>query len=231
MAIKKNSSHKKLIGAIILVVVLAISTAAAVYLYQKSPSNSNTSLVGVQVGDTFTYNITGSASDSVPNSIYPGFYQLNQTKYYKVAVTGIEGDAVSLQVDWVFVNGTDISQQQTIDIATGMATNLYSFTFLYPANLKVNSMIYPVNSTVPVNATITQTYASSTRESCYYHVSTTQYYAQDPTQSTQRVLYDEVYFDRQTGMLTSFSELQVYNNPQLEVQVIYTLTNSNVWSV
>jgi hypothetical protein len=84
---------------------------------------------------------------------------------------------------------------------------------------------------VPVNATLTQTYASGTRESLYYWVSTTQTYTQDPTQNTERYLYDQIYFDRQTGMLTDFSEIQEYNNPQLELEVIYRLTNSTVWNV
>ncbi len=62
-------------------------------------------------------------------------------------------------------------------------------------------------------------------------VSTTEAYSQDPTQSTQRILYDAIYFDQQTGMLTNFNEIQEYNNPELELEVIYSLTSSNVWNV
>jgi hypothetical protein len=136
-----------------------------------------------------------------------------------------------LKTDWVFKNGTDVQQQQTIDLSNGLMTNQNGFWGLYPANLKVSDPIYPINSTVPVNATLTQPYASGNRESDFYHVSTTQYYANDPTQSTQRILYDEVYFDQQTGMLTNFNEIQEYNNPELELEVIYALTSSNVWNV
>ena len=32
-------------------------------------------------------------------------------------------------------------------------------------------------------------------------------------------------------MLTAFSEIQEYNNPQLELEVIYSLTSSTVWNV
>jgi hypothetical protein len=187
--------------------------------------------VGVQVGDTFTYSVTGSCSDPVSSTDYPGFYQLNDTKYYEVTVTDVEGSTVTLETDWVFMNGTDVQQQQTIDLDNGVTTNQNGFWGLYPANLKTNDLIYPVNNTVPINETITQPYASGNRVSAYFHVSTTQYLASDPTQSTQRTLYDEVYIDQQTGILTSFSELQVYNNPELELEVIYTLTSSNVWNV
>jgi hypothetical protein len=231
MPIKKKGPNKKLIIAIVLVAILAIAAAAIVYTSLKSSSSAKKSLVGVQVGDTFTYSITGSSSDPVPATDYPGFYQLNDTKYYMVTITGIEGSTVTLKTDWVFTNGTDIQQQQTIDLTNGMMTNQNGFWGLYPAHLKTYDLIYPVNNTVPINATLTLPYASGNRESAYYHVSTTQYYSLDPTQSTERILYDEVYIDQQTGILTNFNEIQEYNNPELELEVIYALTSSNVWNV
>ena len=229
MPIEKKGKHKSLIFAIALVALIAIATAAVVFNYPKlSPKKS---LVGLQVGDTFAYSITGSCSDTVPASYYPGFYQLNDTQYYKVAVTAIKGVFVTLETDWVFINGTDISQQQTIDLSNGNSTSASGFSFLFPVNLKVSDPIYPNDNTVLVNATITQAYASTTRQTDYFHVSTTQAYTNDPTQSTERYLYDQIWFDRQTGMLTSFSEIQQYNNPQIELQIIYTLKSTNVWNV
>jgi hypothetical protein len=228
MAIKRKTSKKNLYVAIVLIVILAVSVAAVVYATLPSAKKVT---VGVHVGESFTYSITGSCSDPVPDSLYPGFYQLNDTQYYEVTITSIEGSSVSLKTDWVFINGTDIPQQQTIDLSNGVMADPYGFSFLYPANLKVKDMIYPINNTVPINATVTQTYASGARESAYYHVGTTQFFAQDPTQSTQRILYDEVYIDQQTGIMTNFSEIQEYNSPSLELQVIYSLTNSTVWDV
>lgn len=236
MAFKKKGSHRNLIIAIALVAVVAIAAvAAAIYVNHvsgQSSANTGANLVGVQVGDTFTYNITGSCSASVPSDYYPGFYELNQTQYYKVAVTGIEGSVVSLQTDWVFMNGTDISGQQTIDLSNGLMSNDGGFWGLYPTNLKVGDSIYPdMNESVPVNATLTQPYASGSRQSLYYYVDTTQAYALDPTQSTERYLYDQIWFDKQTGMLTNFSEIQEYNSPEIELEVIYTLISSTVWNV
>ncbi|HMK94161.1 MAG TPA: hypothetical protein VK536_02050 [Candidatus Limnocylindrales bacterium] len=230
MAIRKKGKSKKLIVAIILVILIAVAAAAIAYTYKK-PSSSSQSLAGVQVGNTFTYSITGSCSNPVPSIDYPGFYQLNQTQYYKVTITGVQGNTVTLKTDWVFNNETDVQQQQTIDLSNGMMTTQEGFWGLYPADLKVSNLIYPYNSTVAVNATITKSYTSGNRALDYYGISTTQAYALDPTQSTQRTLYDEVYFDKQTGMLTNFNEIQEYNNPQLEVEVIYALTNTNVWNV
>ncbi|MGA2387192.1 MAG: hypothetical protein ABSG33_11765 [Candidatus Bathyarchaeia archaeon] len=228
---KKRGSTKKLVIAIALVAILAVAIAATVYVVARKSSASG-GIVGVKVGDTFTYSITGSSSGPVSNLDYPGFYQLNDTQYYNVTVTGIQGDSVTLKTDWVFVNGTDISQQQTIDLSNGVMSDENGFSFLYPSNLKVNDPIYPkMNYTVPVNATLTQSYDSGARDTVYYWASTTEAYQLDPTQSTERYLYDQVWFDRQTGMLTSFSEIQEYNNPALELEVIYTLTYSTVWNV
>lgn len=231
MAFKKKGVNKKVVFAVMLLAVIVIGAVAAV-VYSNQKHTSTLAKVGVQVGDTFTYSITGSCSDVVPDVDYPGFYQLNDTQYYNVTVTGIQGDSVTLKTDWVFVNGTDIPQQQTIDLGNGSMTDSRGFSFLYPSNLKVNDPIYPqMSSKVPVNETLTQTYASGARESAYFHVSTTQVYTQDPTQTTKRYLYDQIYFDRQTGMLTSFSEIQEYTNPQLELEVIYSLRSSTVWNV
>ncbi len=230
MAIKKKGVNKKVVFAVILLAVIVIGAVAAVFY-----SNQHTSTlakVGVHVGDSFTYSITGSCSGAVSNVDYPGFYQLNDTQSYTVTVTDIQGDSVTLKIDWVFVNGTDIPKQQTIDLGNGSMTDANGFSFLYPSNLKVNDLIYPkMSSKVPVNETLTQTYASGARESAYFHVSTTQVYTQDPTQTTKRYLYDQIYFDRQTGMLTDFSEIQEYTNPEVELEVIYNLRSSTVWNV
>ena len=165
MAIKQKGVNKKVIFAVLLLALIAIgATAAAVYSYQKHPASL--SLVGVQVGDRFTYSITGSCSDTVPNTDYPGFYQLNETQYYNVTITSIQGDSVSFQTDWVFVNGTDITGQQTIDLSNGVMTDESGFSFLYPSNLKVSDPIYPQMSTkVQVNATNTETYPSAPEKS------------------------------------------------------------------
>jgi hypothetical protein len=231
MAIKKKGVNKKAILAVMLLALIVIGVVAAV-VFSNQKHTSTLAKVGVHVGDTFTYSITGSCSGVVPNADYPGFYQLNDTQYYNVTVTGIQGDSVTLKIDWVFVNGTDIPQQQTIDLSIGSMTDTSGFSFLYPSNLKVNDPIYPhMSSKVPVNETLTQTYASGTRESAYFHVGTTQAYTQDPTKTTKRNLFDQIYFDRQTGILTSFSEIQEYNNPPLELEVIYSLRSSTVWNV
>jgi hypothetical protein len=230
MAFKKKRPHKKLIVAIILVAVLVVAVGALAYASQKPFSPAQ--LVGVRVGDTFIYSVTGSSSDPVPDVDYPGFYDLNNTQYYKVVVTAIQGSAVTLQTDWVFINGTDIPQQQTIDLSNGLTTDQTGFWGLYPANLKPSDQIYPhMNETVPINGTQTQPYASGARVSNWFTQETTQYLGTDPTQSTMRYLYDQVFFDQKTGIMTNFQDIETFNNPELQLEVIWYLTNSTEWNV
>jgi len=228
MAFKKKRSHKKLIVAVVLVAMLVVAVGALAYESQK-PSSSGQS-AGVRVGDTFIYSISGSSSDVVPSVDYPGFYDLNNTQYFKVAVTAVQGAVVTLQTDWVFVNGTDIPQQQTIDLLNGIYTG--SFWGLYPANLKPNDQIYPyMNQTVAINGTQTQNYADGTRVSNWFTQETTQFLGTDPTQSTMRYLYDQVFFDQKTGVLTNLQDIETFNNPQLQLEVIWNLKNSTEWNV
>ncbi len=69
---------------------------------------------------------------TVPNSINPGFYQLNETQSYKVTIEAIHGDSVTLETDWVLQNGTDVSKQQTVNLSDGYKSDEYGFFFSLP---------------------------------------------------------------------------------------------------
>ena len=43
--------------------------------------------------------------------------------------------------------------------------------------------------------------------------------------------YLGVYFDKQTGMLESLTNIQFYTNPEIEITISWQLTSSNVWAV
>jgi hypothetical protein len=231
MAIKKKGVNKKAILAVMLLALIVIGVAAAaVFSNQKHPLV--TAKVGVNVGDTFTYSLSGLSSGSVPSSINPDFSIYNETSYYKVTVTAINGTRVTLDTNWVFRNGTNVESPQTIDLASGILSDLSGFYPLYPSGMNANQTIYPhVYRDVIVNGTSPEPYASGQRETNYYTLENLFYNTQDPTGSTQVSTYDQVYFDRQTGMLTSLVDIKDYNNPELSTEVIWTLTNTNVWQI
>jgi hypothetical protein len=226
----KKTISKKAYIAITLLVIIAIAGAAIVYASMISNSGASVT-VGVHTGDTFSYKLTGTAvlfdSAATPP---PGFSDFNNTDYYKVAITGINGSVVSFDTVWQFKNGTEIKESQLLDLSTGRNTG--DFWAIYTANLNVNDLLRPKGADgLVVNSTDTKTYANSTRQRNHFDIGNVFYDVNDPTYSTQRYEYDQVYFDKQTGVLETLTNVQVYNNPQMNLIITWQLNSSTVWNV
>ena len=230
MSAKKKGVNKKVVFAIVLVAVLAVAaTSFVLFSGQKHPV---TVTVGVKVGDTFTYALSGLSDGPVPSTVSADFGIYNETSYYKVTVTAVNGTRVALDTDWVLRNGTSIDAPQTIDVASGILSDQGGFYALYPADMKTNQTVYPhVYQGVWINGTSQMTYAGGTRDANYYTATSLLYYSQDPTHSTQCATYDQIQFDKQTGMLTGMISIRDYNNPVLSTEIIWTLTNTNAWQM
>jgi hypothetical protein len=229
MAIPRKRSKKNLYIGLILIVVLSVSVAAVAYAaWPRGPMAT----VGVHVGDSFTYSITGSVSLESPDAtITPGFDQYNQTDYYKVTITGVTGTNVSLSTTWRFLNGTEVNDQQTIDLTDGQESTQNGFWAIYSANLNVGDNIRPTDDRLTVNATDTKTYTDSTRQINFWFIENQFYDVNDPTRSTLRDDYTGVYFDKQTGMLDTLNNITYYNNPLKTEVITWRLVSCTVWSV
>jgi hypothetical protein len=231
MAIKRKSSPKKLYIAIILLVILIAATAAVVInATQPTPLNVK---VGVHIGDSFTYGIVGTSVLTDLNAVEsPGFSEYNQTDYFKITITAVNGTSVSFDTVWRFTNGTEIPASQTIDLSNGMKNDSNGFWAIYPANLNVGDLLRPTGfDGLRVNATDTQTYAGSTRERNLWFIENQFFDVNDPTHNTLRDDYTRVYFDKQTGMLVTLDSITYYNNPLKTEAITWTLVSSTVWTV
>jgi hypothetical protein len=229
---RRKKSKTKIYLAIALVAILVVASAAIVY-YTTALGDSKAVTVGVKVGDTFTYSIKGSAELNSLDAVIPAdFNQYNQTDYYKVTVAGVNGDSVTLNSEWHFLNGTVFNDNQNIDLSNGNKTNVYGFWALYSANLKVKDYLRPNGADFQiVNKTVSTTYANSVRSGNFFEVGNEFWDVNDPTHNTLRYDYMGVYFDKQTGMLTSLSNIQSYNNPQMTLAITWMLIDSSVWTV
>jgi hypothetical protein len=207
-----------------------VATAAIIYATQLAPVKAT---VGVHVGDTFTYSITGiSTLTSLDAVETPGFSQYNQTDCFKISITDVNGTSVSFNTLWRFKNGTEINGEQSIDLSNGRQTVTNGFWAIYSANLKVKDLIRPtVNDGLIVNLTETKTYADSTRERNFWYIENEFYDVNDPTHNTLRYDYTGVYFDKQTGMLETLNNVSAYNNPLKTEAITWKLVNSTVWAV
>lgn len=229
---RKKRSSKKIYIAILLLVVLVAASAAIVY-YSGSVAAPKPVTVGVHVGDTFIYSMKGTASLTGLDAVVPEyFYQYNNTDYYKITIADVNTTNVSLNSEWRFVNGTIVNEAQTIDLSNGAKTNQYGFWALYAANLNVGDTLRPNGFDGQiVNKTDTQTYASSTRDRNFFEVANEFWNVNDPTHNTLRYDYMSVYFDKQTGMLQTLTNIQSYNNPQMTLAITWQLVDSTVWQV
>ena len=228
---KKKGVSKKVVFAIVLVALIVVGAAyAAVFSSQKQQKQSKANVVGVKVGDFFTYDLSGQANGPVPSTISSDFSIYNDTAFYNVTVTAINGTVVTLDTDWVLQNGTSIDTPQTVDVASGILSDQNGFYALYPADMYINETVYPhVYQGVWVNGTDPTTYSSGTRNTDYYTATGLLYYSQDPTHSTQCSTYDQINFDKQTGMLTDLVSIRDYNNPVVSTEIIWSLTDTNAW--
>jgi len=228
MAFKKTS-HKNLYLTIALVVILIVATVSAYYAILPPPKKA---MIGVHVGDSFTYGITGiSTLQSEEATITPGFEQYNQTDYYKVTIAGIADTNVSLNTIWRFLNGTEVNGQLTINLTDGSESVQNGFWAIYSANLKVGDPIRPTDDRLTVNATDTKTYANSARQRNYWFIENQFYDINDPTQGTLRYDFTAVYFDKATGMLDTLNNITAYNNPLKTEAITWKLVSCTVWDV
>jgi hypothetical protein len=231
MAIKRKGSSKKLYLVISLIIILIAASAAAIYATQLGYVKKAT--VGVHVGDSFTYSLMGTSILTGLGSVdTPGFSQYNQTDYYTVTITSINGTSVSFNTLWRFLNGTEINDHETIDLSNGQESVTNGFWAIYSSNLNVGDRLRPTGSDgLTVNLTDTKTYADSTRQRNFMTIESESYLATDPTHNTLRYDYTGAWFDKQTGMLETLTWYTEYNNPEMSETIYWNLVSSTVWSV
>ncbi len=225
---KKNRSSKILI-AILLVAIIAIASTAIAYVVIQTSSNQTAR--GLHVGDVFTYNITADSILFTSDAVTPAYLsQYNDTDYYQVSITSVSGSSIGFDTLWKFTNGTALNNPESINLETG--TNTGDFWAMYLPNLKVNAPLTPKGDNgLIVNSTSTQTYSDSIRTTNNWSTENVLVDSSDPTGSTQQDNFIGVSFDKQTGMLTSLTNVQQYNNPGYNILILWQLTNSTVWKV
>ena len=199
----KKNSHKKLYFAIILIFILAVSIGAVVYATQFSKPAA--AKVGVHVGDTFTYTLTGESVLGSVDAVTPAYFsEYNDTDYYQITITAVIGTNVSFNTVWRFTNGTEITSPQTLDISSGNKSDANGFWAIYPSGLKVPDLLRPTGFDGQiVNATNELAYGAISRPTNFWQIENQFTDANDPTGNTMRDDYIGLYFDQQTGMLTS----------------------------
>jgi len=223
---KQKRSRKLIYLAIAVIVIVAF------VIYTSLGSQGETGVVpGVRVGDEFTYSINGFFSSNDPNATAPeGFMELNMTEWFKVLVTDVSDQDVTVSTTWRFTNGTELNATSSINVDTGIPYPTNGFYPIYAANLKANDYIRPHGpDRSTINETSNRQYASSTRQTNRRTISIPAYDENDPSRTW--IETPTIYFDKQTGMLVELRDVNVYTNPQMTLTVLWKLMDTNVWKV
>jgi hypothetical protein len=221
---------KKRSRVILLAISAAIIIIAALMIYTYFFSHQ-----GLQVGDQFTYDIKGFWGDSSDPDVTPSpsFLELNMTEWFKVTVTDVSEEEVSINTSWLFNNGTEVNATSTINLKTGITYPSEGFWAIYAPNLNKGDYIRPTGpDRSTVNETQTRDYgAGVTRETNLVSLKQEAYDANDPTYTRTLTEYTNTHFDRQTGMLVELHYVSVYTNPDMTLTVTWKITDSNVWNI
>jgi hypothetical protein len=225
----KTKRSRKLI---FLAIAVAIIVIVAFVIYTNWGSQGETVIApGVKAGDEFTYSINGFFSSNDPSVTVPeNFQQINTTEWFKVLVTDVSDEVVSVNTTWRFTNGTELNESSTINVDTGIPYPTNGFYPIYAANLKANDYIRPHGpDRSTINETINRQYASGTRQTNRRTISIPAYDENDPTRTW--VETPTIYFDKQTGILVELRDVNVYTNPEMTLTVVWKLTDTNLWQV
>ena len=231
---RKRNRHllRNIAVAVTIIAVVVVGAAAAIY-WNGSRQPQVTVGAPLRVGDTFTYKLAGSTVLGSSNETSPAeFNEYNDTDYYQVSVTAIQGTEVTLETTWQFKNGTQLANPQEIDLSTGSVAEVLEFTYLYPANLTVNDNLYPQETSgLIVNSTSTQKFADSVRPTDYWSTSDQFMNVGDTSGGTMRYDFIGVNFDRATGMMVSLTRIQFFTSPEIQLTTTWELTGTNAWTV
>jgi len=215
---------------IFLAIVTAIIIILAAFIILTNLGSQGT-VAGVKAGDEFIYDIKGYWNSNDPDLTVPvAVEQLNMTDWYKIAVTNVDGAEITFATTWRFSNGTELQETRNVNVETGMKYPSEGFWQIYATNLRENDFVRPTGpDRSTINETATRDYASGARETNRISLVLEYYDANNP--STTWTEYMNTHFDRQIGILVEFSDKSIYTNPDVTITQIWTLKDTNRWTV
>jgi hypothetical protein len=177
-----------------------ILTSAAVYGAWAQAE----SLLGVKVGDNFTYSFEFIWRATDPSKVIPQeFSDMNQTISIHLNVTSVGGTTAFLDITRVMRDGTHTSTPGYIGVSSGLGVG--ALLFIIGANLTAGDKAYANSDAAAVAAgaaaepftiteTITKTYLGSLK--------TVNHYSEKVTNATTGDYVNrDAYYDKETGVL------------------------------
>src|SRR3989304_5709249 len=109
--------NKKTVLAALSVLVLCFAFAQQVQAQEYQ--------VGVSQGNTFKYDMTFYWNSTNPNAVVPASWaNANGTEYFQATIKVITGTTVTIDTVWRFLNGTEISNTELVDVGIGVGGSI-----------------------------------------------------------------------------------------------------------
>ena len=225
-------TNLKIIGTLTIILILSAMSGSVL---------AQTSLPGVEVGNTFKYTYTFSMNSSGSPGNFPELIQvlIDQAKdieWVQITITSLSGSSVTAQVITQFKNDTQQANTGITDVSTGQG-NLTMF--LIASNLNPNEQIYPGYENRKINETVTRTSPSGTRQvnhecvTMNYDVSQEELSGFNITGPLQQTNSQDTYWDKQLGSLVEMSYKMATRSEQInaDISINVALVESNVYIV
>lgn len=183
--------------------------------------------VGVEEGDWFKYNLTLNSNTELnfTSEDFP-FSDLLVGEQVTFSIQNISGTNVTGLFTITYENGTEYSQDGSIDLITGEGDLR---NWLISANLDAGDSLYTIEAEEMINETVTQTYYWGSRET--NHLIYSFNYSSEEDYSYLRA---DMFWDRELGVVTELSfeaDVQVNGtslNATAEVVIIESNALGNV---
>ncbi len=211
--------NKKTALAALSVLVLCFAIAQ-----QVQAQDTTEYQVGVSEGNTFKYDLAFYWSSTNLTATAPASWaNANATEYYQATIQLITGTTVTIDTVWHFLNGTEVTNTEIIDVVIGAGRSI----LVYAANLAAGVQLYPRSSYVTdrINETVARSYSQGSRETNHIEVNRTDI-------ENEVYSYFNLYFDKQTGIMVEAYTEDVYTSmPDQTFARSEKIKESSLWTV
>lgn len=190
-----------------------------IYIVAAGAVSGQTATPGVLSGDVFKYDykLAWSSTDS-SIAVPDGYLELNNTESLQIRVDKVSGSVLTLQVTYVFKNGSSTYETGQIDINKDLSEVPFGFFFIR-ANVSLGELIYPAGiGKATLNATGTRTYAGEQREINHF---TTQ------SGSAENIQEINIYYDKIRGVAVDYTNEISQTTDDQTVTTLESLTLTN----
>ncbi len=160
---------------------------------------------GVTPGSEFTYNfyVFWNSTDSTAE-IPTDALEMNKTDTIKLTITEVAGLMVLMNITSTYKNGTVQTADGMVNIMSG--SGIRAWGMIVSPKLTTQNIVYPYGDyNFTINGTTTKTYPFGEKEVAYYESNST-------TMEGYVYVFDNMFFDRETGVMLEWYTERVTTN-------------------